>query len=379
MNPLIDSLTQDYILLNIEMIKLLVTGSNTKHILVGLYYAKESKRILEPQEHKILIPVTNNDKGTFAYDGFQELNDFTQESFTELLKDTIKKTDPEIEDEAFNFSITQSNIQNAYYSFKNKIDDITRLQETHLNLIYDYAMVNWKKRKYIMIHLPDTRLDFKYEFGLYPGNLTVYDTHTNRYIFEDHIDSLNVIFNTDYIKSHFYSEAFDLRSYESGIKDFQRFQYLMLELLIQDQLRLSGSDNKFEETFLINNDTAVTYYLDKSNSTFCTNLFFNADDIFSNRTLTLIKHQVTSETIIHDISHIDIISRDYEQEEYKLTDNNLFLQEDEADNTIKYNTAKLFEFMINRLTRCYFSNERTFMEDKPNKKNLIDTIPLIME
>ena len=379
MNPLIDSLTQDYILLNIEMIRLPVTGSHTRHLLVGLYYAKESKRILEPQEDKILIPVVNNDKGTFAYAGINTLEDFTESSFVEVLKDTIKKTDLDIEDVAFNFNITQSNIQNAYYSFKNKIDDIKELQITHPNFIYDYAMVDWKRRQYITIHLPDTRLDFKYEFGLYPGNLTIYDTHTNRYIFEDHIDSLNAIFNTDYIKSHFYSnDALDLRTYDSGVKDFQRFQYLMLEVLIQEQLRLAGSNNKFEDTFLINDQTAITYYLDKSNSTFSTKLFFNVDDIFSNRTLTLIKHQASSETIVHDISHIDIISTDYEQAEYDI-ENELFLQQDDEDSTIQYNTNTLFKFMINRLTRYYFNSERTFMEDRPDKKNLIDNIPLITE
>lgn len=377
MNPLINSLTQDYILLNIEMIRFPATGSCTRKILVGLYYAKESKRILEPQEDVILIPVVNNDKGTFAYSSIKTLDDFTKSSFIEVLKDTIKKTDVEIEDAAFNFNITQSNIQNAYYTFQTKINDIKELQTKYPNFVYDYAMVNWKKRKYILIHLPDTRLDFKYEFGLYPGNLTIYDTHTNKYIFEDHVDLLHVIFNTNYIRSHFYSNTLDLRSYDTGIRDFQRFQYLMLELLIQEQLRLAGSDNKFEETFLLNNNTAVTYYLDKSNSTFCTNLFFNSDDIFSNRTLTIIKHQAVSDTeVTHDISHIDIVSTDYAQDEYNLN-NELFLEQDDEDDSIKYNTNTLFKFMINRLTLYHFNSDRTFMEDRPEKKNLIDNIPLI--
>ena len=339
MNPLIDNLAQDYILLNIEMIRLPVTGSRTRKILVGLYYAKESKRILEPQEDALLITVVNNDKGTFAYTGIKTLDDFTESAFIEALQDIIKKTDLEIEDVAFNFSITQSNIQNTYYTFQNKINDIKELQTKYLNFVYDFAMIDWKKRKYISIHLPDTRLDFKYEFGLYPGNLTIYDTHTNQYIFEDHVDSLQVIFNTNYIKSHFYSDKLDLRSYDTGVKDFQRFQYLMLEVLIQEQLRLAGSaDNKFTETFLVNNLIAVTYYLDKNNSTFCTNLFFNSDDIFSNRTLTIIKHQAVNDAkVIHDISHIDIVSTDYAQDEYDLN-NELFLEQDDEDNSIKYNT-----------------------------------------
>ena len=160
----------------------------------------------------------------------------------------------------------------------------------------------------------------------------------------------------------------------------EKLEYLMLEVLIQEQLRLAGSaDNKFTETFLVNNLIAVTYYLDKNNSTFCTNLFFNSDDIFSNRTLTIIKHQAVNDAkVIHDISHIDIVSTDYAQDEYDLN-NELFLEQDDEDNSIKYNTNTLFKFMINRLTLYHFNSERTFMEDRPNKKNLVADIPLIME
>ena len=37
------------------------------------------------------------------------------------------------------------------------------------------------------------------------------------------------------------------------------------------------------------------------------------------------------------------------------------------------------KFMINRLTLYHFNSERTFMEDRPNKKNLVADIPLITE
>lgn len=392
MNPLVKGITQDYILVGEEMIQLPVTASNSKKLIIGLYYAKASKRLLEPTEAKFLIPIVNEEQGTFAYGEIADASEFNKDNFIELIKVVSKNTDPGIEDAAFEFSTTKNNIGYAYESFSLKIAEINELEEDHPNFIYDFALVDWHKRRYIEVHLPDTVLVFKYYES---GVLSVYNTQTKEYIYEKRCHAVDFIFNTDFIKSNFYSTEFDLRSFSTGVRDFQRFQYAIMESVIQPSIRFASSLDRFTGTFLINNKKAVIYSLDKDYTVFYRNLYFpkptNDDssfNAFKMKNLTVIGNEYNDDTdITHNIYHIDLVSTDYKEAKYIMTKfntsddsptdaNDLFPATDLEDDSIIYNTDKNFSFLINRLSRYYFYSGMTFRDDNPHDQNLVPDIPL---
>lgn len=516
MNPLIDQVTQDYFLLSMEMVRIPVTGSKTKEIVVGLYYKKQDayrKDIVESGKYadayiRYKWIVVNNNTGKYCTVNPSYLypwsNEYPYQTFFEEMQEAIKLTDEEVEDAAFEFDITKSNIEYVYKTFSLKWNEIKKLEQDHPNFIYELAMTDWKYRKYLLVHFEDSVLDFKYEAGV----VSVYDNDIKAYVFEDRTPVTNLIFNTDYIKTHFYSTLFDLRKprlypeidpetnlpfyemdisgtfmkddnglpyyrdtegnlttvpqyddetgqfvyavhpnntykltitpqydsngkpkyhmindYKVYLRDFQRFQYALLELLIQPKLRqYYCADSNLTETFKINDKEVISLSLEADDTVFNPNMYFgknNFEEYYANRVLTIIDHtEISSDTITHQIFNINLTNSDTTIAPYVLTNfdktyspnptedagagegydsddgpdlddlddnssdtstintNNVFLNVDESDSTIVYNTDKLFEFFINRLIRHYFQTEKTFLDDKPRVKNIVTHIPL---